>query len=75
MAIIFNVLSGHFPVNERVWGVPMMQFIYRVLIPETAIRLIEEDLHLINSTAADRRTAIKIKAESTNYGNMENGHE
>lgn len=61
-------------MNELIWGVPVMQFIYRVLIPETAICLIEEDLHLINSTA-DRRTAIKIKAESTDYGNMVNSLE
>ncbi|KAF7968973.1 hypothetical protein HWV62_28775 [Athelia sp. TMB] len=71
-SIMFKVLSSHFRVEERVWGVSMMEFIHHVLIPETATRLIEEDLALVNATAADRKAAIKIKADSSKYGNLQN---
>ncbi|KAF7976973.1 hypothetical protein HWV62_5049 [Athelia sp. TMB] len=72
MEIIFKVLCHHFSPRTSVWGIPMMQFIHHVLIPETAVRLIEEDLHLVNLNAHDRRNAITIKDESTRYGNIQN---
>lgn len=49
-----------------------MEFIYNVLAPEAAVRLIEDDLGLDNSVAADRNKALKVKDESTEYGNMQN---
>lgn len=70
--IIFKVLSRHFAVDELVWGIPMIQYVYHVLIPETAVRLIEEDLGLDDFIVADRDAAFKIKAESTEYGNLQN---
>lgn len=72
MEIIFQVLSKHFPAASTVWGVHMMQFIHHVLVPETAVRLIEQDLGLDDSVADDRRNARMIKDESTRYGDIQN---
>lgn len=74
--IIFDILFRHFRALDigakSIWGLPFMEFIYNVLAPEAAVRLIEDDLGLDNSVAADRNKALKVKDESTEYGNMQN---
>lgn len=69
VSIIFAALSCEYSGITSFWDIPSIKFIERVLIPEVALGLIQSDLSLTD-TPADRREALAIKDESTEFGNM-----
>jgi len=61
--------------TSSLWGFPFLKFIERVLIPETAILLIQDDFGLDMDLDSDRVLALELKDDSTLYGNMQYPYE
>jgi hypothetical protein len=58
-----------------VWGFPLTKFVERVMIPEAALLLIQDDFGLDLAVPADRKLAIDLKDDSTPYGNKKYPYE
>jgi hypothetical protein len=77
IAIAFAVLRRLYACHARdtLWGFPFLKFVERVLIPEVATLLIQDDFGLDSGLLKDRNAALKIKDDSTVYGNMQYPYE
>lgn len=70
MAIIFSTLRKMYDCSsgQHLWGYPIIKFVKCVLIPETALLLVMEDLGLEFGSLTDHDIGLAVKEDSASYG-------